>query len=88
LLDFVTLFDRRLLSVAFAPVEEFAQFGTNDEESASRHGGSDLKEKKPGTRIRVGVSRLLECDREREELRDGQQDEQCAEKRTHWWNPL
>jgi hypothetical protein len=79
LLDFVTLLDNRLLNMVFAPVEEFPQFGTNDEERARRHGPSDLKEEKSGSGISVGVSGLLECDRERDELSDGQQDEQCAE---------
>jgi hypothetical protein len=87
LLDFLTLLNNRLLDVVLAEAEEFAQFGANDEESARRHGPSDLKEEKSGTRISVGVSRLLKCDCERDELSDGQQNKQCAEKRTHWMEP-
>ena len=43
----------------------------------------DLQEEKSGTRIGVGVSGLLECNRECDELSAGQQDEQCAGERTH-----
>jgi hypothetical protein len=75
LLDFLALLDSRLLNPVLAQVEEFAQFGANDKESARRHGTGDLQEEKSGTRIGVGVSGLLERDRESDELSDGQQDE-------------
>jgi hypothetical protein len=87
LLDFLSLLYDRLFHVALAAVKEFAQFRTNDEESTRHHGTRDLQEQKSGTWISVSVSRLLECNRQSDELTDGKQDEQCAEKMTHWWNP-
>jgi hypothetical protein len=72
LLDFLALLDSRLLNPVLAQVEEFAQFGANDEECARCHGTGDLQEEKSGTRIGVGVSGLLECNRECDELGDGQ----------------
>jgi len=83
LLDFLALLDSRLLNPVLAQVEEFAQLGANDEESARGHGTGDLQKEKSGTRIGVGVSGLLKCNSECDELSAGQQDEQCAGERTH-----
>jgi hypothetical protein len=79
----LNLLDYRLLSVGLAQTEELAQFGTNDEERTRRHGAGDLKEEESGTRVGVCVCRLLECDYERDELRNSQSGEQSAGEGTH-----
>jgi hypothetical protein len=74
--------------VVFAAMEELAQFRTNDKERARRHGTGNLQEQESGTRIGIGVGRLLERNRKGEELSDGKQNEQCAGEVAHSLNPL
>jgi hypothetical protein len=83
LLDFLNLLYDRLFHVALAAVEEFAQFRTDNEQSARDHGTGDLQEQEPGAWISVGVSGFLECNRKSDNLGDGKQDEQCPGEMTH-----
>jgi hypothetical protein len=84
----LTLLDDGLFDVVFAPVEELPQFRPDDEERTCHHGPSYLQEQQTGTRVGVGVSRLLERNRKRDALRDREQNEQCAEKMMHSLDPL
>jgi hypothetical protein len=87
LLDFLTLLDDRIFDVVFTQTEEFAQLGTDNEQSARQHGASHLEKQESGTWIGVSIGRPLEGDGQGNHLGNGKQDEQCAGEATHWQKP-
>jgi hypothetical protein len=87
LLGFFILLDEWVFDVILTQSKEFAQLGTDNEQSARQHGASHLEKQEPGTWIGVSIGRPLKGDGQGSYLGNGKQDEQRAGEATHWQKP-